>query len=483
MSGEVDSGKMMSHDRSQDFEGGDEGSCGSQDDGESFFTNRSRNDSFSLTVAVQEEQSTQLNAALESQSQKGSLYNDADSDDGSDDCADALDTGATAGSATAAMAQAMAKNGQSDSKHQPSQSESQLYSDDSLDANMGRRRAFSYTSFRGDDDGAAPEDQDEYNSTFKTEILLRRLEERSQRFVERNPTLKEVLQSKMKGLHLPDRWWPRCFECDARFDLKKRRHHCRFCGLLFCTGCAAGKIVLPPKFMYGDTPQLVCTFCKDLCSELSKQPAARQWQSELTESELGVSADFLEFDPDAVLRSVTLADLDSTQNVTARRQSIGMKKKKLLQFFKLADDATLDQIKQRYEEKMLENHPDGQSSPQERASAHKIPLEIIRTNFKDLQALVRSEVELGDGRTSEKGNASACRRCLRRFGLMRRRHHCRCCGQPVCQACSPALIALPQMGYFEPVRHCVPCAENQNRYQVCDSNSEAPARHRQCLIL
>ena len=54
--------------------------------------------------------------------------------------------------------------------------------------------------------------------------------------------------------------------------------------------------------------------------------------------------------------------------------------------------------------------------------------------------------------------ARACASCGRDFGLLRRRHHCRGCGEVFCDECSRARLALPHLGFDEPVRACATCA-------------------------
>ena len=54
--------------------------------------------------------------------------------------------------------------------------------------------------------------------------------------------------------------------------------------------------------------------------------------------------------------------------------------------------------------------------------------------------------------------ARACASCGRDFGLLRRRHHCRGCGEIFCDDCCSARVAMPHIGYTEPVRACSACA-------------------------
>eukprot|EP00250_Pteridium_aquilinum_P006814 c16653_g1_i2 orf=260-1951(-) len=60
---------------------------------------------------------------------------------------------------------------------------------------------------------------------------------------------------------IPDSARSRCMQCHAKFQpLTRGRHHCRFCGGIYCRSCSKGKCLLPLKFMNRD-PQRVCDGC------------------------------------------------------------------------------------------------------------------------------------------------------------------------------------------------------------------------------
>ncbi|KAK9132236.1 hypothetical protein Scep_011764 [Stephania cephalantha] len=60
---------------------------------------------------------------------------------------------------------------------------------------------------------------------------------------------------------LPDSSASSCMLCSVRFHpLMCSRHHCRFCGGLFCDECSRGRSLLPVKFRLMD-PQRVCDAC------------------------------------------------------------------------------------------------------------------------------------------------------------------------------------------------------------------------------
>ncbi|GJU33641.1 Ysc84 actin-binding domain-containing protein [Tanacetum coccineum] len=59
-----------------------------------------------------------------------------------------------------------------------------------------------------------------------------------------------------------------CMQCNAPFTaLTRGRHHCRFCGGIFCRTCSKGRCLLPVKFRERN-PQRVCDTCYDMLDPL-----------------------------------------------------------------------------------------------------------------------------------------------------------------------------------------------------------------------
>ncbi|KAJ8606175.1 hypothetical protein CTAYLR_010705 [Chrysophaeum taylorii] len=59
--------------------------------------------------------------------------------------------------------------------------------------------------------------------------------------------------------------------------------------------------------------------------------------------------------------------------------------------------------------------------------------------------------------------AKRCEVCLKRFNIVRRRHHCRRCGRCVCEPCSPRECYRPLPPVVKPSRHCVSCVAKPSR--------------------
>lgn len=73
---------------------------------------------------------------------------------------------------------------------------------------------------------------------------------------------KEVLEAEPPEW-LPDSSTTVCMQCTAPFTaITRGRHHCRFCGGIFCRVCSKGRCLLPVKFRERN-PQRVCDACYD----------------------------------------------------------------------------------------------------------------------------------------------------------------------------------------------------------------------------
>lgn len=59
---------------------------------------------------------------------------------------------------------------------------------------------------------------------------------------------------------IPDSMTNQCMQCDSKFSLIKRRHHCRACGLLLCSSCCNEKFILP----YLGSEGRICKNCLEI---------------------------------------------------------------------------------------------------------------------------------------------------------------------------------------------------------------------------
>ncbi|KZV51073.1 hypothetical protein F511_01865 [Dorcoceras hygrometricum] len=98
-------------------------------------------------------------------------------------------------------------------------------------------------------------------SWISAHIIEQSWKEMAQTLTETNSSnTHEILESE------PPKWLPdsvasACMLCSLRFHpIMCTRHHCRFCGGIFCGECTKGRSLLPEKFRTRD-PQRVCDVC------------------------------------------------------------------------------------------------------------------------------------------------------------------------------------------------------------------------------
>ena len=348
------------------------------------------------------------------------------------------------------------------------------------------------------------------------EDVLQALRARSVNFCDRHPRFRPALLQ-MPGLFMPNGSLPFCFACDSDFTLLHRRHHCRLCGLLFCKGCSATKMRVPSNFRQGQNPVRVCNQCLAFghvlgtgCGEMDNSGVL---------SPLVVHAALCGFTP---------------VDRTAESQAARNKGRAACRFFGLDPDAgptklTRQAAKKAYMNKLRDAHPDTGSNTHSAdpftASLDQSGADPTIADVKAQYAILQHYIEGGSSGGGDEGRGrafstdrplvsvddSVCGVCLRAFKgtTTIRRHHCRRCGQAVCDSCSPELRPLPEYdvcsffstfcwninvvkcprsamlrtpsddffdvlfryGFDEPVRQCNSCVEDPSRF-AGDGQSE-----------
>ncbi|XP_047964614.1 uncharacterized protein LOC125209065 [Salvia hispanica] len=98
-------------------------------------------------------------------------------------------------------------------------------------------------------------------SWVTSHVLDKAWQEMAQSLTEANfGKMKDILEA------VPPKWLPdsaasTCMLCNVRFHpIMYSRHHCRFCGGIFCNSCSRGRSLMPSKFLTSD-PQRVCDVC------------------------------------------------------------------------------------------------------------------------------------------------------------------------------------------------------------------------------
>jgi hypothetical protein len=113
------------------------------------------------------------------------------------------------------------------------------------------------------------------------------------------------------------------------------------------------------------------------------------------------------------------------------------------------------------EDSLLSCETTAQSSPQSSESAESDERNFNRSDTRDASQVLMPPVWVPDELVSH------CP-CSLQFTIIRRRHHCRNCGQIYCNNCSNNFIPLACYGYLKPVRVCNVCHQQLQHF----SNSE-----------
>jgi len=88
------------------------------------------------------------------------------------------------------------------------------------------------------------------------------------------------LQRNMKLTWVSDAAASRCLGCESSFTMTRRRHHCRYCGRLFCNACLPCDASLPAMGYSGVVK--VCTGCATLLNKDS--PSAQNGRTSRSDS-------------------------------------------------------------------------------------------------------------------------------------------------------------------------------------------------------
>ena len=87
---------------------------------------------------------------------------------------------------------------------------------------------------------------------------------------------------------MPDQSCRVCYECDSQFTLFNRRHHCRFCGRVFCAKCTHNWVPAHSNIIREDSGKIrVCSYCFN------------QWQQTSLDHEIQVTSLDLSTSPSA----------------------------------------------------------------------------------------------------------------------------------------------------------------------------------------
>ncbi|CAF3400423.1 unnamed protein product [Rotaria sp. Silwood1] len=217
----------------------------------------------------------------------------------------------------------------------------------------------------------------------------------------------------------PSYWVPNkdvneCSHCKLIFGSEHSKHHCRACGHVFCDTCTTSRRVVP--WIDADKPVRVCDKC--YANPQSRPPSAIQNSSS------------------------SLIEKDKSDNQKSKQNGYDVGSS--------GDSAST-----------ASSGPVSVDIPASRRvyETFKTGLEKIGVNYPI--ELIKESTRPNYWRPDHE--CRACFICKRAFNSTTNRlHHCRNCGDAVCEQCSPKKRPVPERDWLTPVRVCKSCNEAMN---------------------
>lgn len=137
----------------------------------------------------------------------------------------------------------------------------------------------------------------------------------------RNNNLENYRDTNFQKLWMPDSKSRECYDCEAKFNTFRRKHHCRLCGQIFCSRCCNQNI--PGKILNVIGELRVCNYCsKVILSYLKSSDINADLKSDLQSLEENLSNKFVATSP-----SLVTEDIESPSR---RKISIGYQEERLV---------------------------------------------------------------------------------------------------------------------------------------------------------
>jgi hypothetical protein len=115
-------------------------------------------------------------------------------------------------------------------------------------------------------------------------------------------------------------------------------------------------------------------------------------------------------------------------------------------------------------EKVLTDNKHGWFSCKERVTDRVIAFtELLK--YPNFIALSKTPLWIPSNKTIKFQNTKNCCKCNLGFNIFDRRHHCRCCGESVCDNCN-TWSPLPELGYIDSVRICSSCTKDKRMADI-----------------
>lgn len=210
-----------------------------------------------------------------------------------------------------------------------------------------------------------------------------------------------------------------CAGCNKKYTLINRKHHCRVCGLTYCTNCAPKIAILEGA----DDDLIRC--CQTCATKVMQEARA----------EAG-----LERQKQRKVKEVLKAKAEGVESKAALQEVDGTMASQLQQKMRMQE-----QVQKNVDEK----------------SQAELVLEPLPDDWKTREYRIEC---VADDLWEADDTTTKCTSCAAEFTNQLRRHHCRGCGKIYCSPCVPFIgvpidmVSVP-LGDRENLRTCGACAQ------------------------
>ena len=227
-----------------------------------------------------------------------------------------------------------------------------------------------------------------------------------------------------------------CGECDAVFSLFLRRHHCRECLMIYCDQCCPVRPLAPATSASSSNPVWVASASAGDAGDATSSTARSCGACFEKQTKRGMKL-MKQKAKKAAKAAKAAKTSDASSSTSAGRSSAG-------------GSGGM-------------GGAGGGDARQARADT-KARSNTTTSQMDDVDLDISDHHQVRKGSQWQKdGEAKACCKCAAIFTIRVRRHHCRCCGQIFCDACTQAKVALPDLGHEMPVRVCDHCLYTVSR--------------------
>jgi 1-phosphatidylinositol-3-phosphate 5-kinase len=86
----------------------------------------------------------------------------------------------------------------------------------------------------------------------------------------KDKNLNDYKNTELQKLWMPDEKSRECYDCQGKFTVLRRKHHCRLCGCIFCSKCCSQ--IIPGKIINCSGDLRVCTYCSKVVLSYIQSP-------------------------------------------------------------------------------------------------------------------------------------------------------------------------------------------------------------------